>query len=239
MATINRHLKTPQTIAFFAVAFSSVIVFSGLCHMLGIPGEDFFLSLRELSFPQNQNICLSPLLFGVNIYRLFYAISFLACILLYLASRILKNKQRDFSSAVFSSLFIVFALITAITAKSRIIDSWNLAKILSGKTTEEKYTMFYNTRNIYSLAQYYKSHLSERQKVQLVTDLDLSKDPGMIAQRMLAYFLYPIDVRGIRQEPPTALIFFAKHNALASVPEGFQILAVRDEENLIAIRKKE
>lgn len=67
--------------------------------------------------------------------------------------------------------------------------------------------------------------------------MNLEKDPGMLTHRMLAYFLYPIDIRKIHEEDLDTILIFAKHNAKESIPDGFHAVFVFDENHLIAVKK--
>jgi len=77
-------------------------------------------------------------------------------------------------------------------------------------------------------------------KAKLITDLDLSKDPGMVFTRIMSYFLYPTDLRGIRPGQTDILFLYRKEDALKHLDQfepDFVPLHIFDETSLIAVRK--
>lgn len=72
---------------------------------------------------------------------------------------------------------------------------------------------------------------------QFISDLDISRDPGMLEHRSFAFFLYPVDIRNVYSQDPEAWVAYRKTNAAAEVPEGYTIVYQYDENNLIAVRK--
>ena len=73
----------------------------------------------------------------------------------------------------------------------------------------------------------------------LITDMDLTKDPGMFIHRALAYYLYPIDIRSVYpNRPKDCVIIFLKKNPEAQVPADFEILFRFDDSSLLAVKKK-
>ncbi|MFP4472907.1 MAG: hypothetical protein ACLFPX_03430 [Candidatus Omnitrophota bacterium] len=71
--------------------------------------------------------------------------------------------------------------------------------------------------NVYAIDQY-STYVRKvigwpRAAAQLVTDLDLSRDPGMYIQRSLAYTFYPLDLRGVRGGHPEYDVFFMSRKA--------------------------
>lgn len=87
------------------------------------------------------------------------------------------------------------------------------------------------------MANFCLAHLdNHRRTAELSTDLDLSRDPGMIMHRCLAFYLYPVDLRHVRAQEADTWIAFEKANAREHVPDGFKIIAELDSANLIAIK---
>ncbi len=70
-----------------------------------------------------------------------------------------------------------------------------------------------------------------------ITDWDLNKSPFMFYHRVLAYFLYPIDIRNVRKEPIDTIVVFNKKNPLEVVPDNFEVLKVLGKKGLIAVKK--
>ncbi len=106
-----------------------------------------------------------------------------------------------------------------------------------GKTIEERRQPL--LREISRFAQYCQEKLPGRHNAQFLSDLDLSNDPGMFIHRVLAYYLYPIDIRDIRQWPKDSLIIFYKKEAAQHIPEGYKLLGQTNEYNAVAIKSGE
>ena len=61
----------------------------------------------------------------------------------------------------------------------------------------------------------------------------------MIIHRILAYYLYPVDLRNIRREKAAYLIAFQKKNAKDHIPPDYTILTQLDDQTLIAVLKND
>ncbi len=81
---------------------------------------------------------------------------------------------------------------------------------------------------------------NERLKGKLITDLDITDDPGMIMRNEFAYLVYPtINIRSYdQQEEPDCLVYFYKFNAERFIPDGYEVQYKFDEENMIVMKKK-
>jgi hypothetical protein len=91
-------------------------------------------------------------------------------------------------------------------------------------------------KETYDFARYCKKLLPGAHNAELITSLDTSKDPGMFTHRALAYYLYPIDIRGIHQGEKNVLIGFKKKGILNHIPKGYQLISSTDESNIIAVK---
>ena len=235
---MNIHLKNKYFIPAFIACLSSVIVLFGASILLKISPKDLVIRIFTAPYASHINVFLPLTISGINSYILLYAIILCSCLLSFLACMFFKKYHLNFLSILLSSVFIIYTFTTALLMKSWIAEYRRHINLLSGKTMEEKYLVI-NTRYIYILAQYCKSVLPNDTSAKFITDLDLSTDPGMGYHRMLAYFLYPIDMRDVRKKETNAIIAIAKHHAKESVPDNFEILVTLDEHNLIAVKKKE
>ncbi|MBF0478863.1 MAG: hypothetical protein HQL26_05215 [Candidatus Omnitrophica bacterium] len=83
-------------------------------------------------------------------------------------------------------------------------------------------------------SKYINGHTNGR----LLTDWDIQSNPGMTYQREIAYYIYPIKIRGNNTNiKPDYLVFFDKTNAESLVPANYVIKVKMDEQNLLAVRK--
>lgn len=104
-----------------------------------------------------------------------------------------------------------------------------------GRPVEDRCRYLYG--HIYLYARACRQVLPGKHTAELVTDMDMSRDPGMFSHRALAYFLYPIDIRGIRGEPPDCLVIFRKQDARSHVPPGYEVVLPYDGQSLLAVKK--
>jgi len=92
---------------------------------------------------------------------------------------------------------------------------------------------------LYDFASMCRFHVKEgHTDGKLITDMDQATHVGATSHRRLAYYLYPIIIRG-REEAknPDYLIYFHKQNADTLIPEGYVVRVKIDDSNLLAIRR--
>jgi len=85
---------------------------------------------------------------------------------------------------------------------------------------------FYRTQKI---ADQIKKVIPNACNAELITDIDVGQDPGAYNLRVLAYHLYPIDIRQVRSKDPECFIYIDKAEWLQLIPNGYS--AVRFSEN--------
>jgi hypothetical protein len=73
-----------------------------------------------------------------------------------------------------------------------------------------------------------------KQQADFITDMNTNADPGMYIFRLLAYHLYPIDIRDVRPNEKKYLIIFQKENGLSYVSSNYSVAGQWNSENLIA-----
>lgn len=195
-------------------------------------------SIQNLYNPHH-NISPAPHIRGVNFYVYVYLVLFLSAISLRLIAKCSHPETQKVSTPVsilFQCTMILYALTINAQTFSLLRHALNEFRVYAEKSTEEKYAHIISGK-AYTFARYCRSLLHGPHRADFITDMDLANDPGMITHRMLAYHLYPIDIRGIREEAADSLILFKKKNAVASVPENFEIIGRFDEDSLIAAPK--
>ncbi len=105
--------------------------------------------------------------------------------------------------------------------------------INGGKTTDRYPRAL---KEIVDFAGFCKQKLPGKHSCQLITDLDISHDPGMFFHRTLAYHLYPIDIRDIHRSPADCAIVFIAQDPRSRVPEGYDVVGSWGEKGLLAIK---
>jgi hypothetical protein len=109
-------------------------------------------------------------------------------------------------------------------------------KSVAAKPIKERYPPL--LKDPYAYALFCQEHLSGKHSADFISDMDVSRDPGMYVHRALVYFLYPIDIRNIRRKPADSLIIFEKNNPIQSVPDGFKIVGFFNGRNVFAIKQE-
>lgn len=192
-------------------------------------------------YKPHHNIFFAPYISGINFYALIYLIFLSSMPLLHLINKIHRRKTgSDAITSIHSTalplVFTLFFLFTILQTIGLVNDAQKEFRIYAGKSIEEKYVAI-TGKQIYLFVRYCRQTLPGFHNARLLTDMDLSKDPGMITHRVLAYFLYPIDIRNIRNGPVDSLILFANRNAIANVPEDFEIRGIFDQSSVVAVKR--
>ncbi len=92
---------------------------------------------------------------------------------------------------------------------------------------------------LYDLAKNSKALHPSACNARLISDNDLTKEPGHTFEFFLGYFLYPIDIR-TQRDPASyeCLVIFDKKNAISFVPADFKIIYQLNQRNIFATRNK-
>lgn len=199
------------------------------------------LPLLNEFYKPHHNISLPPYIAGTNAYALMYFIFFLSLLPLHLIRRLCgKRRDAQVDSPIFATAlhttFALFCLLAALQTISQINYARVEFRTFAGKSGDEKNAAIAGEK-LYSFIQYCRKILPGAHNARFLMDMDLSNDPGMITHRMLAYYLYPIDIRGVRSGPIDSLIIFAKKDAVAGVPDDFKIIGTFDPSSVIAVKK--
>ncbi len=140
--------------------------------------------------------------------------------------------------AAISAGIIVFGSMTALNLISQIDDFRYSYSVFAQKSLPEKQKYLF--KDAYLFPRFITDTFPGRYRAELITDMDMTRDPGMFTHRAWAYFLYPIDIRGIRKpEPIDALIIFPKDNPEASVGDEFTQVISCGESCLVAFKGKQ
>lgn len=234
--------KICQCISYLLIVpFCTVIVIALSGAYFNFTPSDFLVKVTNNLYQPHHNIFRPAFIAGINFYGYVYLIFFLSFVLSCGMNLVLRRKKADIepkapSVILHSTMIATYALVITIQTMSFLKYAHKELRTFSGKSTEEKYASVIGGKT-FIFAQYCKAVLSGAHNAEFMTDMDLSQDPGMLTHRMLAYYLYPIDIRKIRGGSSDSLIIFAKRNAVKNVPEDFEILAVYNNENVIAVKK--
>lgn len=228
----------------FVILSWTVVLFLAMSHQSPLGIQGLIAQFLNGFYIPHHNFCPVGKIAGWNIMLCVYTLIFLSAATLvilkipvYCRNKIISWKSRDdFQLAPtikhLMSLFLV--LVIAFQTMNQAIYFIALHQKYHGKTIEKKRQPL--LKEISRCAQYYQEKLPGRHNAQFLSDLDISKDPGMFIHRALAYYLYPIDIRGIREGPKDSLIIFYKKEAGQHIPEGYKLIEQINEYNAVAIK---
>lgn len=175
----------------------------------------------------------------LNAYSCIYAILFLSIIIVYVFKRTLWRSRKEMDllillRGVVWGIFFITLILQAAGQTRFFVDE---IKYRQNKAVTERYPTI--LRETVSFARFCQSRLPAKSNCQFISDLDLSRDPGMFLNRFLAYHLYPVDIRGIRRDQNTSgcLIVFAAKNPDSHVPLGYDIVGHWGPHNLVAVKQ--
>lgn len=216
--------------AFCVIAIVGFVIFIAACSLQKIPLKQFlvYFIYGQLLLNQNHNVISVLPIKGIPIYHYIYfwfiISSFILCGL-----RFVSVKGKPFwplagIQTLILTSFLFFGIATTFKMMRFIqIVGWE-HNDFHNKSLFEKYEAL-NLSYPYAFVQFCQKNLKGYHRAGLITDLDLTKDPGMYLHRFLAYHLYPIDIRGVhRQKSEDVLIVFDKKNAAQSLPAGYQMI---------------
>lgn len=212
----------------------------------------FFLLIEVLIFIQNEyiksiilrfikglynphtNIFLVNKIASINLNIYFYLLIPVSTGTMFFLLKFFQFKK-NITDKVFQNIYLsVFFIFISL----QMISQWNIfQKEISqyhNRTLHEINLLRFG--KIYRFTQYLKKIRPGAHKAKLLTDVNLNQDPGMYGHRVLAYHLYPIDIR-IKKGEVDTLIFFNKKDFKKNVPQNFQIIENFNDNIGLAIRK--
>ena len=220
--------------AYLLVTFvNGIIILFFLAKSIHVPFLNLLSETIQNIYKPHPNtlfqVSVGPTPFLVYIYAVFF--------LSYLWSILLRRKNSESTLRMAAPLiFSAYLLVISFQLAGIFFSAQREFSIYHGKSTQEKYAAVIGGKT-YVFAQYCKRNLPGSHNAEFMTDSDLSRDPGMINHRMLAYFLYPIDIRNVRNESKDSLIIFKKKDALSYVPAEYKVIGMFDSNNLIAVKR--
>lgn len=238
-------MKIPPLKYLYYVSAVTVTFFFLLMNLgsyMGFSIKGLIDFLIKTSYREHQNIMLYGEFNHIPLPIFIYLAVLISSIILLLLNRILHaNKPENYSLDSFRSCFLFSALVAFTFLISiqtiSITNAWiRYLERFSQKTEIEKFSGA-ETQKSLIMAEFCKNLVSGRHKAIFTTDLDITQDPGMILHRSLAFYLYPIDIRGIHQDEPDLWIAFDKREAVKYLPEGYTVIGILNDRNLIAKKK--
>ena len=108
-------------------------------------------------------------------------------------------------------------------------------KHYASKPPEKRYHS--SVKPLYDSGTFFKKIFPGPHSAKLISDMNIKKDPGMFLYSAFSYYLYPIDIRGVRQEPYDSAIVIKKKDPLDSIPKDFRVIGVVDEKYFLAVKR--
>lgn len=169
---------------------------------------------------------------GKNIYLWFFYFFVLGICLRYVIlfftkgrdHREMEVQHKNRVDSVFRTSLVVFLILTAFQLMSQI-----------RYLTFMKETIFFSeVVDILDFSRFCQKQAPGKSQGVFFTDMDIYHNPEMYYHRLLAYNLYPLDIRDIREGEKEYCIFYLKNDAVQAVPEGYSILDSYGSLGLIA-----
>lgn len=225
----------------FISSFLITITISILCFVKsGISFSELLSQLQYAFYQPNYDYLSANFIYGNNMMTLIYLLIliFLPLFIIFdsLKTKIHKNASlwKIMKQKGIKTIYFLLILMTFLQIKDQINYSFNEYSFYKDLPHASRY--YEINASAANLAKQCRVHLPGKLNSSFKTDLDLNADPGMFFQRALAYYLYPIDIKDIRQEPKDSLIVI-KTNPQSELSNDWQLLATINDQTLIAIRK--
>jgi len=173
---------------------------------------------------------------------LLYAVILISSSLFWLTNRLIYSIKPNFVNLVSFRSNLIFSALSVFTFLL-IVQTISITKVWINnferysKTSEIDKFHDTNLEQSLKMAGFCNGIVSGSHKAIFETDLDINNDPGMIIHRSLAYYLYPIDIRGIHRGEPDLWIAFNKNEAIKHIPDGYKVLGILNNQNIIAIKE--
>jgi hypothetical protein len=184
------------------------------------------------------NICRAGMFDGLFLHQVVYGISVYSGMVVALWMRFkervpFRDLGRLLLQRVAVSTFIMFTLLQT----GGVIIHW-MVKSAAYRFPDQRAKQRYWYGDSARFAEQIRGALPGEHNARLVTDLDFSRDPeDMFEHRKLAYFLYPIDIRGVRLGERDVIMVFHKKNPQQYVPASYEIVVRQGDDSLVAVRK--
>ncbi len=175
---------------------------------------------------------------GINIYSFIYGLIFILLAGLIVINILLKRPRTAHTTqrTPFFIILCVFIFVTILQTSDQILKTYAAHQYFGQTKMSERY-YYKETERIKHITRVIRQYLPKQCGTQLITDRSLTQDPDLYMTRLLAYFLYPIDMRGMRDKPQDYLIVFDKQNPQDALGADFKIIRQIDQHNLITVRQ--
>lgn len=229
-----RELLTAINIVLFC--FMGLVIL--IAHASGFSIQKTLKELTTNFYLPSINIFLPGEIAGILWPILFYVVFSLSFIITYLLEKsgVIKYPRPAFRQKIITVTMAALFCQTALQSLNLAKYCRTSTKIFAGKASGEKYLSLVKEEP-YQYATIARQALPGIHRAELITDMNLTCDPGVTTHRVLAYFLFPIDIRNIYDGPKDTLVMFNKKNARAHVPADYKIIKIFDDANLIATKK--
>ncbi len=237
----ENHCQYYVYVAVGALIFVISSIF--VVHFQGLSPLDFGRYLMHASDDTHHNIIFYRKLPQISLNELIYLGWFLGAAVIFAGSRLLagvsSTKTRSLSIYRSLGLSLLGIFLVILTGQlSGLSKKWSYYLDNYTVKSEAERLKLTSIRQSLEMAEFCKQLLPGPHKADFVTDMDMDHGPNMLLHRSLAFHLYPIDIRDVRQQRSDSWIAFNKANARAHIPEGFELLGALNDENVIAVRMK-
>lgn len=238
MAPYKNTLAVITNIIIVCICSASLLFWLTVYQKISLPVLIQNLSNNFFLF-SNENLTVVLKINYINVYVYIYFFLVAAIILAVFVKKIwgrVNNKTAFLSvhHTVFLIAIIVFLFTASLETINHIKFFSSEFKFFSRKTLSEKNTVIFGLP--YKFAMFCRELSPGKSRGNLITDLDIDKDPGLTLHRRLSYHLYPINIRIPTEQATDCYIAFQKKDFIKAIPKDFNKLYVFDQFNALAVK---
>lgn len=233
---------------FFLVCF--LVYFSIFAFFHGLSFYKLFTLFWESFYSPQYDLMFVDQVAGVNtyIFLIFFIAFYSVSLKIFHRLPLINPKQKHDGSEVFTAIFLVFLLVSAIQTINYFRLFRGQAKAVSGKTTEQKNSLMFGP--LYDFPAFCHHYVSGKKQCFLLTGFDQKTIAGRHDYIVLTYYLYPLIVppnpwhqheslqANAPFQPPVDLyLIYGKNHPEQFLPKNFEIIAQWNTQSLLAQKR--
>lgn len=244
MKNLKENFETILQILIFLVGLTILLVL--LSHVQQVNLGEFVSSLITTPYIFNPNTIHSADI-GQNKINIYWYGLALFCLILSLIFRYLLFKPKTEKTKRKPSIVLCIGLCLFLSVLS--LQFVKITKIFQGEykafhglqEEQKKFSLYKQYHPLmghsYQFAQNCTKHLPGQHYGQLISPLDVRRDRDLTFYTILAYYLYPIDIKVDKKHPRDCFIVFLEKNPRLKLPEGAKVIFTYNQSSLLAIKE--
>lgn len=143
----------------------------------------------------------------------------------------MRHRQPQYFTDIICVGIVLVVVLMAVRASAQLKFARRIQRTTATAMLNSEYKLNY------CFAHQVSQVLPKKTSAVLITGYDQAKDLQVRIQ--LAYLLYPIDIRSVRNEIPDAYLILNKDNAMEHIPDGYCVRKQLDRRTLIAVKEQQ